>query len=147
MKFRAVILVLFLVTGVVSSYASSAPPSTFEGVAPISPTPLGGGDLFDPVFAIMNKDASGYSPGCRGCHIGPGPGIGPWFGDNKNDVLLSLETGVSPDGIAFADPPVERGRAGLLADYLHGGRMPRGGDRWNEKRLAILDEWLITYED
>lgn len=44
-------------------------------------------DPFDPVWATMTQNEGGDSPGCRGCHIGPGPAFGPYFGNTEADVL------------------------------------------------------------
>jgi hypothetical protein len=104
------------------------------------------GDLFDPVFAIMNDGRGPDSLGCRGCHIGPQPGFGPWWGDDRDTVLATLESGVTPDGQVLDPPPLDGGRKGILGRFVHQGTMPLGGMQWDDDSLAILDKWLQTYE-
>jgi hypothetical protein len=145
MKYRLLPWLLLLI-GVVSPYLFSSPPSSFDSASPITPTPLGGGDLFAPVFAIMDGVQGPDAMGCRGCHIGPKPGYGPWFGDDKATVLQTLETGMTPDGMTI-QPPVQGGRYGTMGSFLHSGIMPLGGTPWDDDQLTILDKWLITYED
>lgn len=50
-------------------------------------------DPFDPVWNTMTQVEGGDSPGCRGCHIAPEPGFGPWFGDTRDDVLAYFISG------------------------------------------------------
>src|SRR5262249_31614109 len=69
-------------------------------------------DRFDPVFEIMNRPGS--KMGCLGCHIGPRPGIGPWFGPDQDSVRTSLETGITYDGQEMSQVPVDGGRSGYL---------------------------------
>jgi hypothetical protein len=113
------------------------------GLTPVA-TPIRPLNPFDPVFAIMNRRPA--QMGCVGCHIGPSPGLGPWFGPDKDTVLATLETGVTPDGEELSQIPVQGGRAGRLADFLREGVMPLGGQPWNDDQLAILDRWLMQYE-
>ena len=68
-------------------------------------------DLFDPVWATMTQPEGGDSPGCRGCHIGPAPSFGRWFGDTREDVLNYFING---DGMIL----VAGGRQGTLAEAL-----------------------------
>lgn len=110
----------------------------------VLPVRASSGDSFDPVWAIMDRDRS--ESGCRGCHVRKEPGFSFWFGNDKETVRQTLETGINPDGEDLAYSPVEGGRAGWLAWYLHEGIMPLGGKAWNEDQLALLDAWLITYE-
>lgn len=101
---------------------------------------------FDPVWAIMTQDRGADSMGCRGCHIGPQPRLRPWFGDTEEDVLATLETGISPDGTNVGFVPVEGGRFGSLGSVLHSCFMPFNGTCWGDDELALLDAWLINYE-
>lgn len=48
---------------------------------------------FAPVWATMNQEQGGDRPGCRGCHIGPGPAYGRWFGDTEEEVLAYFTSG------------------------------------------------------
>lgn len=104
------------------------------------------GDPFDPVWDIMTQDRGSDSMGCRGCHIGPQPGFGPWFGDTKEDVRATFETGINPDGDDLGVIPVDGGRDGQLGQFLHNNIMPLFGTYWGDDELALLDAWLITYE-
>jgi|SRR6516225_1454440 hypothetical protein len=104
-----------------------------------------GPDLFGPVWDVMNRMPN--KMGCVGCHIADRPAFGPWFGYDQDSVYTTLVTGVDPDGnVIFDPPPVDGGRSGTLGIFLHEGYMPLGGQRWGEKELALLDEWLITFE-
>jgi hypothetical protein len=104
------------------------------------------GDLFDRVFAVMNR--SPKHRGCMGCHIAPEPVPNiPWFGKDKESVLQTLETGITPDGQQLSQIPVEGGRSGELGFFLHNAVMPLGGKPWADKQLMRLDDWLITYEN
>lgn len=101
-------------------------------------------DLFDPVWDIMNRPRQ--NKGCVGCHIAPGPSIGPWFGADRNAVLLTLLTGINPDGDIVDPIPVAGGRFGQLGTFLRNGIMPMGGQRWSAADLELLDRWLILFE-
>lgn len=108
-------------------------------------------DLFDPVYATMTQQTGDVdSPGCRGCHIGPMSAYGPWFGDEKADVLDFFLNG---EGMYM----VEGGRRGTLADALglvdgHEPYMPFGapfsGRFWEDNpclgrtELTDLGIWL-----
>src|SRR3989442_884586 len=50
-------------------------------------------DPFGPVWATMTQEQGGDRPGCRGCHIGPNPSSGRWFGDTEEDVLAYFTSG------------------------------------------------------
>ncbi len=154
MKRRALMLIVFLATGVAFPLLPSAhsDPPTVEGPDPVGPVVevgpvqvVGLGSPFDPVFAIMNRPPS--QMGCAGCHINSRAQQGiPWFGKDKASVLQTLETGITPDGDQLPVIPVEGGRSGILGDYLHNGIMPLNGTPWTDAQLEILDRWLITYE-
>lgn len=114
---------------------------------PVETVFSGPADLFEPVWEIMNQQHGRMSNGCVGCHIQPDDtGFGPWFGDTKEDVLATLETGIAPDGTMLNLVPVDMGRNGELANYLVNGIMPIGGQHWADDQIAILFDWLITYE-
>jgi hypothetical protein len=136
---RLSVVVSILLVGLVVAYPPLAPvvaPSRAFGRGP---------DLFAPVWDIMNRPPE--MMGCVGCHIADRPARGPWFGNDQDSVYTSLVTGVNPDGnVIFDPPPVTGGRSGTLGVNLHEGFMPLGGQRWGETELAILDEWLITFE-
>jgi len=142
MKFRNVALMLF--SGVIAvagllSYggALAVPPPTSGAFAQ--------GQLFDPVYAVM--DGAPLDMGCRGCHIAKQrTGFAPWWGNDRDTVLATLESGITPDGEVLDPPPVDGGRSGILGQYLHYGYMPLAGEAWTQDQLDILDAWLITYE-
>jgi hypothetical protein len=111
-------------------------------------------DPFDPVFATMTQQEGGDSPGCRGCHIGPAPGFGRWFGDTQDDVLDYFLNG---EGMVL----VSGGRESLLAGALgliEGMQpfMPRDapgdGRFWTDNpclgltELTDLGNWLDTID-
>lgn len=68
-------------------------------------------DVFDPVYATMTQPQGGDSPGCRGCHVGPAPSFGRWFGDTEADLLDYFTNG---PGVTL----VTGGRASRLAEVL-----------------------------
>jgi hypothetical protein len=68
-------------------------------------------DPFAAVWATMTQQQGGDRPGCRGCHIGPHPQFGPWFGDTEEDVLNYFLSG---DGMML----VSGGRDSTLASAL-----------------------------
>ena len=112
-------------------------------------------DSFDPVFATMTQpEEGGDSPGCRGCHIGPAPSFGRWFGDTQDDVLNYFLNG---DGMIL----VSGGRQSLLAGALGlidgmNPFMPRDapldGRFWEDNpnlgrtELTDLGNWLDTID-
>jgi hypothetical protein len=137
MRLSVVVSILFVI--LVAAYPLLAP------VAAPSRTFGPGPDLFGPVWDIMNRIPE--KMGCVGCHIADQPAFGPWFGCDRDSVYNTLVTGVNPDGDLVFDPPlVDGGRSGTLGTNLHDGFMPLLGQPWGEKELAILDEWLITFE-
>jgi|SRR6516225_7891148 len=144
MKFRWVVPLLLVAIAQAGSYLLSAPPSTFDSPAPVDATPIGRSHAFDPVFAIMTQPRG--DTGCRGCHIGSERTVGPWWGDDEDTVLQSLETGMSPDGQETFPPPVSGGRMGILGSFLHNGIMPLGGTPWDQDQLTVLDKFLRIYE-
>jgi len=101
-------------------------------------------DGFDDVFAIMNQDSGGDSPGCVGCHIGPGfrcADVGRQWGATQDEVL----------GCITQRGYLDNGRYGTLAEVLGliDGVPPRmpffapfDGRFWNDDELAILGTWL-----
>ncbi len=93
-------------------------------------------DPFDPVWAIMTQPLGIDSKGCRGCHVGPDPGLGPYWGDDQATVRQSIE----------AAGLVVGGRMSYLASRLRAGDMPLFGMPWEADDLTLLDAWLITYE-
>ena len=110
---------------------------------------------FDPVWATMTQDAGGDSPGCRGCHVGPQPAFGPWFGDTEDDVLNFFLT--SSRGRAM----VMGGRTSRIAEALGlvdgvSPYMPRDapldGRFWVDdpdqglSELTDLGNWLDTID-
>lgn len=94
------------------------------------------GDPVDAVWAIMTQPLGLDSKGCRGCHVGPDPGLGPYWGDDQTTVRQSIE----------AAGLVVGGRMSYLASRLRAGDMPRFGMPWEADDLTLLDAWLITYE-
>ncbi len=68
-------------------------------------------DPFAPVWATMTQEEGGDRPGCRGCHIGPGPASGRWFGDTEEDVFAYFTSGA---GMIL----VSGGRQSRLAEAL-----------------------------
>lgn len=88
---------------------------------------------FDAVFAIMTGDPG--QMGCRGCHVGPKPGFGPWWGNNEATVYNSLVTGMTPDMETLDPIPVDGGRNGVLGVYLTEATMPLFGSRWTQEQL------------
>lgn len=93
-------------------------------------------DPFDAVYALMTQDRGPDSPGCRGCHIGPEPAIGPYFGNTQDEVLNTF-TVDRPDLI-------DGGRGSILAGFLRDGLMPLGGSLWTNCELELLYAWLDT---
>jgi hypothetical protein len=89
---------------------------------------------FDAVFALMTQDRGPDSPGCRGCHIGPGPAIGTYFGNTQDEVEMTF-TVDRPDLI-------EGGRGSTLASFLRDGLMPLSGSLWTDCELELLYAWL-----
>jgi hypothetical protein len=117
--------------------------ATFTWLAPLEVRAQG--DSFDAVWAVMFNPR--IQMGCGGCHINPARGQGSWWGFDRDSVLASLESGVSPDGLRFTSTPyVTGGRNGLLASVLTSGRMPQDGARWQADQLAALNTWLYQYE-
>lgn len=99
---------------------------------------------FDPVWATMNQDTGGDSPGCRGCHIGPAPSFGTWFGD---DEAAALDYFTNGEGAM----QVSGGRNSTLARALGlvdgvSPYMPRfaplDGRFWEASELMDLGTWL-----
>src|SRR5262245_30885624 len=158
MKLR--ILLLALAAGYLATFALLGPasgPSRAQDRRPAGDTPLtpavtqtGAAAFpvivhpFDPVWAVMNRAPA--DNGCVGCHIAPQPVRGFWFGETREEVLETLETGVNPNGDVLQIIPVEGGRMSLLGLWLHAGVMPRNGTRWGEADLLWLDSWLMLYE-
>jgi len=137
MRRSAIVSILFVMF--VAAYTLIAP------VAAPSRTLGCGPDLFGPVWDIMNRIPENM--GCVGCHIADEPSFGPWFGFDRDSVYTTLVTGVDPNGDLVFDPPlVDGGRSGTLAINLHNGFMPLRGQPWGDQELAILDDWLITFE-
>lgn len=132
----------FVLTGLVAAYPFLAPVA--GPPQPIEAVPY---DDFAPVFAIMNQQHDFQTMGCRGCHIGEAPAVGPWWGNDQDTVLQTLETGVNPDGRMLDPIPVVDGRNGLLGFYLHRGIMPVQGALWTTRELFSLDLWLKKYEN
>ncbi len=91
---------------------------------------------FDDVWAIMNVDRGPDSMGCRGCHIGPAPALGPYWGDTEAAVLSSIEA----SGIVLG------GRMSFFASRLERGEMPLFGQPWCSDSLDVMRAWLILYE-
>jgi hypothetical protein len=89
---------------------------------------------FDAVFGLMTQDNGPDSPGCRGCHIGPEPAIGTYFGDTQDEVEMTF-TVDRPDLI-------EGGRGSILAGFLRDGLMPQSGALWADGELELLYTWL-----
>lgn len=50
-------------------------------------------DPFAPVWATMTQEQGGDRPGCRGCHVGPAPVYGRWFGDTEEAVFDYFTSG------------------------------------------------------
>jgi hypothetical protein len=110
---------------------------------------------FDDVWEIMNQERGEESPGCRGCHIRPGPPGGSLWGDTQEEVLQSLLT---PDctGVSLVDGG---NRGSILSIRLECGSMPRFGRRWHEGpddtyseeffqfQLEKLRAWLEQFDD
>jgi hypothetical protein len=67
--------------------------------------------FFAPVWTTMTQEQGGDRPGCRGCHVGPGPVYGRWFGDTEEDVLAYFTSGA---GMIL----VSGGRQSILAMAL-----------------------------
>ncbi len=71
-------------------------------------------DLFDPVYATMTQQSGGDSPGCRGCHIGPRPEFGQWFGDTQERVLSFFLEGPGMGLISGCRDSILAGALGLV---------------------------------
>ncbi len=89
---------------------------------------------FDAVFALMTQDRGPDSPGCRGCHIGPGPAIGTYFGDTQDEVEMTFTVD--------RQDLIEGGRGSTLASFLRDGLMPLSGSLWTDCELELLYAWL-----
>jgi len=101
-------------------------------------------DGFDDVFAIMNQDSGGDSPGCVGCHIGAGfrcADAGRQWGETQDEVLSCITQRGYLDSARF----------GILAEALGlvEGVPPRmpffapvDGRFWSDDELAVLGTWL-----
>jgi hypothetical protein len=149
MNLRFAIPLLFIVCAAAAALRGSDFPTANDPPLTVpSPTPwayeIVRPDPFDAVFNIMNRPRS--QKGCLGCHIGPERTTFTWFGWDRDSVLLTLETGIDPEGEELPRIPVEGGRFGILGTWLHEGIMPLGGTAWEKRDLKLLDRWLIQYE-
>lgn len=157
MRLRALLPVLLVVYLTAAVLLGPTPtPSHAQTPRPVSPTSRTGlvspaaGPItrvpnpFDPVWEIMNRERQ--DKGCVNCHIAPDPRIGFWFGADKDSVLMTLVTGINPDGDVLDTIPVAGGRSGLLGSFLRNGIMPLGGQSWTDSDLVILDRWLVLFE-
>jgi hypothetical protein len=133
-----------------SAFSGSAIAQEVALAQPVLAQAFAQNDPFDPVFATMTQPAGGDSPGCRGCHIGPAPAFGPWFGDTQDDVLNYFMNG---DGMIL----VSQGRLSVLAGALglidgFPPYMPRDGRFWVDDpcqgltELTDLGNWLDTID-
>jgi hypothetical protein len=110
---------------------------------------------FDDVWEIMNQERGPESPGCRGCHIRPGPPKGLVWGDSMEEVLEALQT---PDSTGVSLVDGGNGRS-ILSIRLECGSMPFFGRRWHEGpddtypdefyqfQLEKLRAWLAQFDD
>lgn len=109
---------------------------------------VGGGgedkDPFEAVFEIMNRLPK--DKGCYGCHVGPKPSVGFWFGEDKDWVHFTLATGINPDGEDRGFSFLQGGRDSLFGHRLRDGVMPLGGPAWEEKEIALMEKWLAIWE-
>jgi len=111
-------------------------------------------DPFDPVFATMTQPEGGDSPGCRGCHIGPAPSFGRWFGDTQDDVLNYFLNGAGMILVSGGRQSLLAGALGLIdgMDPFMPRDAPLDGRFWEDNpclgltELTDLGNWLDTID-
>jgi len=123
-----------------------APPVKVQQVLPNDP--------FDPVFATMTQQEGGDSPGCRGCHVGPAPSFGRWFGDTQDDVLDYFLNGPGMILVSGGRQSLLAGALGLIPgmDPFMPRDAPLDGRFWEDNpclgrtELTDLGNWLDTID-
>ena len=111
-------------------------------------------DPFAPVWATMTQEQGGDRPGCRGCHVGPAPVYGRWFGDTEEAVLNYFMAGGGMTLVSGGRQSTLAGALGLIDGQPP--YMPRfapfDGRYWVDDpdqgltELTDLRNWLDTID-